>query len=98
MKFRLAPSAISEIETILQGLAAESAVGAMAVAARFDQVFRKIEDFPAIGKPTNRKNMRCANTHPYPYLIFYKTSSSLIEVVAVRHGARSPRSMPARPR
>ena len=98
MKFRLAPSAISEVEAILQHLMEESPAGATAVAARLDQVFRAIESFPDAGRRTGRKSMRCRNTHPYPYLIFYKTSSSLTEIVSVRHGARNPRSMPARPR
>ena len=96
MKFRLAPSAISDIEAILQRLKAESPMGAIAVADRFDEVFRAVENFPGFGKRTSRKGMRCANTHPYPFLIFYRTSSSLTEIVAVRHGARNPRSMPAR--
>jgi plasmid stabilization system protein ParE len=98
MNFRLAPSAITDIEAILQHLMVESPTGAIAVAARFDEVFRGIEDFPGFGKRTDRKGIRWTNTHPYPYLIFYKTSPSLTEIVAVRHGARNPRSMPARPR
>lgn len=97
MKFRLAPSAISDIDKILQRLKMESPTGATAVAGRFDEVFRAVESFPGLGKRTNRKGMRWTNTHPYPYLIFYRTSSSLTEIVAVRHGARNPRSMPARP-
>lgn len=38
------------------------------------------------------------NTEPYPYLVYYRVLRAEIEIVAIRHGARNPRSMPARPR
>jgi toxin ParE1/3/4 len=98
MKFRLAASAVSDVDDILKHLRSESPSGAESVADRFDEVFRSIEDFPNLGRVTSRKGMRWKNTHPYPYLVFYKTSPSLTEVVAVRHGARNPKSMPAGPR
>ncbi|WP_274629969.1 type II toxin-antitoxin system RelE/ParE family toxin [Arvimicrobium flavum] len=66
MKFRLAPSAISDIEAILVGLRSKSPEGAASVAERFDEVFRRIEGFPETGRRTSRKAMRLANAHPYP--------------------------------
>lgn len=98
MTFRLAGPAIAEIESILEHVRMESPAGAVALAARLEEVFDMIAGFPGFGRSTSRKGMRCANTHPYPYLIFYRTSPSLTEIVAVRHGARNPKSMPARPR
>ena len=57
-----------------------------------------IADFPLAGRATNRRHTRLVNTAPYPYLVFYRILRDEIEIVAIRHGARSPRSMPARPR
>jgi len=95
MKFRLAPSAVSDVDEILKHLLSISPSGAESVADRFDEVFRSIEDFPHLGRPTSRRDVRWRNTHPHPYIVFYKTSSTWTEVIAVRHGARNPKSMPA---
>jgi toxin ParE1/3/4 len=95
---RLSPRALSDIDDALAYLRSESPKAAEALSERFDEVFARLSIFPATGRLTSKTSMRCANTLPFPYLIFYKTSRDLIEIVAVQHGARNPRSMPARPR
>ena len=98
MKVRIAPRASREVDAILDYLASEFPSARTGFAARLDEVLVGIAEFPWTGRSTNRANIRFANASPYPYLVFYRVSRSMVEVVAVRHGARNPRSMPARPR
>jgi toxin ParE1/3/4 len=68
------------------------------VGSRIDAVLSVLAENPGLGRKTRRSKIRFMNTHPYPYLIFYRVSAEEVEVIAIRHGARNPRSMPARPR
>jgi toxin ParE1/3/4 len=98
MKVRIAPRASREVDAILDYLACQSPSAVAGFAARLDGVLVGIAEFPWTGRVTNRANIRFINTSPYPYLVFYRVSRVVVEVVAVRHGARNPKSMPAKPR
>jgi toxin ParE1/3/4 len=98
MKVRIAPRASREIDAVLDYLSNESPSAAVGFANRLDEVLVKIAHHPLSGRATHRPLTRMANTTPYPYLVFYRTLRHEIEIVAIRHGARNPKSMPARPR
>lgn len=55
-------------------------------------------DYPMTGRETNKPGVRIKNTHPYPYIVFYRVKKMEVVMIRLRHGARNPRSMPARPR
>ncbi|SMH50631.1 type II toxin-antitoxin system RelE/ParE family toxin [Mesorhizobium australicum] len=98
MKVRIAPRASREIDAILDYLAVESPSAEVGFATRLDEVLMTIASYPLAGRATNRRHTRLMNTEPYPYLVYYRALRAEIEIVAIRHGARDPRSMPARPR
>ena len=77
--------------------------GAEVAGAFVDEVralFASLAAHPALGSPRyawelDLPGLRAAQLSSYPYLVFYRVSRSAVEVVAVRHGARNPKSMPA---
>ncbi|MBN9077736.1 MAG: hypothetical protein BGN87_21620 [Rhizobiales bacterium 65-79] len=98
MKLRVTPPAVADIDEILSYIRRDSPVTADKVGARINALMNGLAEHPDIGRQTNRKPIRYINTHPYPYLIFYRRMAVEVQVIAVRHGARNPKSMPARPR
>lgn len=98
MKLRVTPPAAREINKILAYVASDSASAAASVGLRIDEVMATLTQNPGLGRRTDRPGIRFVNAHPYPYLIYFRTSATELQVIAVRHGARNPRSMPARPR
>jgi len=98
VKVRIAPRASGEIDAIFDYLSRESPSATAGFARRLDEVLSRIAEYPLTSRSTTRRHTRLANTAPYPYLVFYQVLQNEIEVVAVRHGVRNPRSMPARPR
>jgi plasmid stabilization system protein ParE len=96
--FRIAPEALIEIGKIAEYLTVQSPSAADGFERRLDELFTTIEGSPHVGRATNRRHIRLMNTNPYPYLIFYRVRGDDISVLRVIHGARNPRSMPARPR
>ncbi len=98
MKVRLTRSARSEIQDIYDYLAIQSPTARAGFEDRLLQVLRDIRDFPETGRATDRATVRIRNTRPYPYLIYYRTGVLEVVVVRVLHGARDPKTLPARPR
>lgn len=98
MAFHVTPATLAEIAAILSYLKQESPRAAQRFEVRLNEVFRSIEAHPLAGRTTNKPKLRSVNTHPFPYLVFYRVLAADITVIAVRHGARNPRGMPARPR
>jgi plasmid stabilization system protein ParE len=97
MRLRVTPPALADIDEILTHIASVSPAAAARVSERIDVVMQRLVDNPHIGRATDRRRVRYVNTAPYPYLIFYEPTDAAIMVPAVRHGARDPRKMPARP-
>jgi plasmid stabilization system protein ParE len=98
MKLRFTPPALADLDDILAFLRADSPAGADRALSRIEAVLERLMDYPKTGRLTTKRGVRYVNIQPYPYLIFYRPLANEIEVIAIRHGARSPRSMPARPR
>ena len=98
MAFHVTPEALADIDSIMEYLKRESPKTAQRFDTRLHEVFRSIEEHPSAGRRTNKPQLRLVNTRPYPYLVFYRLRRADVVVLAVRHGARNPRSMPARPR
>ncbi|WP_187972316.1 type II toxin-antitoxin system RelE/ParE family toxin [Aquibium microcysteis] len=96
MKIRLTRAASDEIRDIYGYLPIQSPSARAGFQERLLQVLRDIRDFPETGRATDKTSVRIQNTRPYPSLIYYRTSAS--EVVRVLHGARDPKTLPARPR
>ncbi|WP_245317662.1 type II toxin-antitoxin system RelE/ParE family toxin [Rhizobium sp. N122] len=68
--------------------------GARRVRQRIKFLIEKLPEQPFIGKRTEDSAIRRLTTVPYPYLNFYEVTEAEIIIHAVRHGARTPASMP----
>lgn len=98
MKLRFTPPALADLDDVLNYLRASSPIAANDLSLRIEAVLERVVDNPMSGLATTEPDIRYINTHPYPYLIFYRPYPGHIEVIAIRHGARNPASMPAQPR
>lgn len=95
---RIAPEALVDLDRIVRYLDNESPSATDGFERRLQELFTTIKSNPYIGRATNRRQVRFINTKPYPYLVFYQVHSSETRVLRIVHGARNPKSMPARPR
>lgn len=98
MKLHVTPRAAADIDRLLTELASVSPSGKAAVGERLEAIFAQIAQFPFSGRLTNKQRLLYVNLHPHPYLVFYRVYPNDVRVIAIRHGARNPSSMPARPR
>jgi toxin ParE1/3/4 len=94
---RVTPRAASDLDRALTYLRSESPQAADNFRARFVEILEQLTQFDT-SRATRDPRYRILNTHPFPYLIFVRHRGERIDIVAIRHGARNPRSMPARPR
>ena len=96
MKVRYTLSAAGELAELLDYIAEHSPQGARKVQARIAQIITLLAEHPYAGPLTDDPGLRYITTTPYPYLIFYEVAEAEDEIViiALRHGARDPSSMP----
>jgi plasmid stabilization system protein ParE len=98
MRTRLAPAAVRDIADILGFLSTRSTSASAGFRDRFREARQFIGQYPLSGRPTDEAGVRYVNTGKYPYLIFYEIFDVEVVIMRIMHGARNPRSMPARPR
>lgn len=94
---RVTPQGARDLDRTLTYLRSESIQAADHFRSRFVEILDGLAEFDT-SRATRDPRYRIVNMHPLPYLIFLRRRRDKIEIVAIRHGARSPRSMPARPR
>ena len=61
---------------------------------RLRSIIDLLAQYPLIGIRTDDPAIRRLATAPYPYLVFYEIGEDEVIIHAVRHGARSPSTMP----
>ena len=86
--------ALADIEGIIEHVAAVSPSSADRIANRLSAIVELIRAQPESGKRTDDPAIRRLNLTPYPYVVFYEISAEEITIMAVRHAARNPASMP----
>ncbi len=96
MKVRYTPTATAELAELLDYIAQHSPQGARKVQARIGTIITLLSKHPHAGPLTDDPGLRYIVATPYPYLIFYEVAEEEGEIViiALRHGARDPSSMP----
>lgn len=96
MRLRYAPTALAELDELLDYLSERSPQGARRVGAAIRRAEQDLVDHPHIGQLTTARPpaVRRYLLHPFPYVLFYETSDAEVLVIAVRHAARDPASMP----
>jgi plasmid stabilization system protein ParE len=60
-----------------------------------DDVLGRIGDFPEL-YPAEYRGVRRAVLSRFPYVVYYRTTDSAVEVLAVLHGSRHPRTWRSR--
>jgi toxin ParE1/3/4 len=94
LKLRFTPFALAELDEILTYIGGQSPHGSKTVQRRLRDTFELIRRRPKIGRLTTNDRLRRIVATPYPYLVFYEIASDAVVVIAVRHAARIPSSMP----
>jgi toxin ParE1/3/4 len=87
-RLRLSPEANSDLEAAIDWLAARNPRAASRLYQRMRQKFAALSDAPGAGIPSDgmRAGMRRAIVRPY--VVYYRTDSSVVEIVRILHGRR----------
>ena len=98
MRVRLTRPANGELAAVLERIKSESPSGAARLARRFEEVLRKLADFPGLGRLTDEEGIRRVNLEPMPYMVLYETTDDAVVIHAIRHGARNPDTLRVGPK
>jgi toxin ParE1/3/4 len=90
LNLRYTPRALAELADILAYIAERSPQGARHVQARIEAITSLLRQYPLSGQPTSESGLRRIVTLPYPYLVFYETTTEEVVIIGVRHAAREP--------
>lgn len=94
LTLRYTPRALAELSRVLSLNRDNSPESARRVGERIQAVIELLASYPRAGQATDVPTLRKILARPYPYLIFYEARETEIVVIAVRHAARDPGSMP----
>ncbi|MDO9443021.1 MAG: type II toxin-antitoxin system RelE/ParE family toxin, partial [Beijerinckiaceae bacterium] len=90
LKLRFTNRAATELDAVLSSLDRVSPVGAKRVRQRLQDTIDLLLRYPSAGRLTDKRQVRRVPVFPYPYVIFYRASTTEITIHAVRHSARKP--------
>ena len=90
MKVRFGRRALSQLDEIFAYIASDNPRAAASVVERIETVVALLGRNPALGRPTDSRNVRVFRPSQYPYLIFYRWNPDKDEVTVlrIRHSAR----------
>ncbi len=94
MNLRFTPAALAELDDAISFIASRSPSGARNVAARIRDIAASLTRQPRLGRRTSDGRLRRITATPYPYHVFYEATEAEVIVIAVRHAARDPATMP----
>lgn len=94
MTLRFTADALCEIDEILATIEVGSPSGAVRVGERIFDVADLVADNPGMGSRTRRAGLRRIVVTPFPHLPFHELGATDVTVIAIRHAARYPRTMP----
>lgn len=90
MKLRYTNRAATELDAVLSSLDLASPQGARRVRKRLQDTIDLLLRYPSAGRLTNKRQLRRITVFPYPYVIFYRASTTGIIIYGIRHTARKP--------
>lgn len=89
MKVRYTVGALDDSREIYLHLLEQSPSGARHVMERIDRAVEMIAAHPLVGILTDIEGVRVVQVARYPYRIFYSHAPGVIEVIHIRHTART---------
>jgi plasmid stabilization system protein ParE len=90
VRLRYTKTALRQIERVLSYIEIHSPRGAGSIARRAETVLALLLAHPRAGQATSREGVRRVTLTPYPYVIFYRVTTTEIVVLRFRHSARKP--------
>jgi toxin ParE1/3/4 len=90
MRVRYTPEAFADRERIFEYLRDRSPSGARNVMASIRDAVRLLSDQPYSGYRTDDPDVRVKFVIRYPYKIFYRVRSDVVEIAHIRHMSRCP--------
>ncbi len=94
MKLVYTPQALAELDAVLGHIESHSPRGGGRVKHRIRATLDLLLRYPLAGRSTSVAGLHRIVVTPYPYLVFYRPSEVEVVVIAIRHAARDPGSMP----
>ena len=88
MNVRWLLSALLDLEEIRHYIATHNPRAATAVGAAIEVGVEGLADHPRRGRPGRASETRELVISPYPYIVVYRITHDVVEVLAVRQGAR----------
>jgi plasmid stabilization system protein ParE len=82
--------ALAQIDEALTYVEQRSPQGAAHIRDRIAALVELLQEHPYAGRETSRAHVRRIFTHPYPYLIDYRATSTEIIIMRFRHALRRP--------
>ncbi len=90
MRIRYLPSALRQLDHVLDYIDARNPRGADRVKERNHAVIELVAAHPMAGEATNRPAQRRVVVNPYPYVVYYRINKDEVVIQRVRHAARRP--------
>ena len=87
---RLTSRAYRDLTAIANYLEEQAPDAAPVVMQRIQRALNQIARFPHMGRPGRRENTREFLVQRLPFLIVYRVTDSVIEVLTIFHTARDP--------
>ncbi len=88
------PRALAELDGVLGQIGEQSPIGAMRVRRRIKAIIIMLARHPHAGQKTSIPGLRRIVVTPYPYVVFYQPRERSVVIIAIRHAARDPDTMP----
>lgn len=94
MTLRFTPAALADLDETLTELTTRPPQAARGLQLRLDALAQLLSQYPQAGRATDVENLRRIPVAPFPYVLFYRPLTDAVLVIAIRHTARDPASMP----
>lgn len=88
MKIRLTKAAIRDLREVQAYIAADDPRAALRVTSKLEKAIALIGDQPQIGRPISAQSKREWSVPGLPYVIPYRVSDGVIEIIRIYHTSR----------
>lgn len=88
MKLQYSRAAIQDLESIREYISKDNPRSAWVVASFIRRSIHILERWPYHGRATNEKNVRRLVVTNYPYVVYYRITAAVVEILTIRHTAQ----------